>query len=141
MDPIISNTLLYSCLYIYSHKFGCYSWLPGEQAALRKNSVRRGYNSSDSPMCTRLSGVAVAPTPTVDHAISGQHVYFTNGHKTDRCATGLSGVPQGSWLQRSTSPDKEGNRTLFTVWWCTGLSGVPTNKRQLWPSKWSSNGS
>jgi hypothetical protein len=39
--------------------------------------------------------------------------------------TGLSGVPRGWWLQRSASPEKEGNQALFTVRWCTGLSGVP----------------
>jgi hypothetical protein len=55
--------------------------------------------------------------------------------------TGLSGVPRGSWLQQSALPKKEGDRTLFTVQWCTGLSGVLTKRRQLWPSKWSSNGS
>jgi hypothetical protein len=62
-------------------------------------------------------------------------------HQIIRCATGLSSVARASWLQRSASPEKEGNRALFTVRWCTGLSGAPTDKRQLWPSKWSSNGS
>jgi hypothetical protein len=44
--------------------------------------------------------------------------------------TGLSGVPPNSpvchgdrWLQQSASPEKEENRALFTVRWCTGLSG------------------
>jgi hypothetical protein len=55
--------------------------------------------------------------------------------------TRLSGVPRGSWLQRSASPEKEGDRVLFTDRWCTGLSGAPTDRRQLLPSKWSSNGS
>jgi hypothetical protein len=45
--------------------------------------------------------------------------------------TKLSGVPRGRWLQRLASPEKEGNHTLFTVRWCTGLSGAPTDRRQL----------
>jgi hypothetical protein len=32
--------------------------------------------------------------------------------------TGLSGVPRSPWLQRSASPEKEGNCALFIVWWC-----------------------
>jgi hypothetical protein len=62
-------------------------------------------------------------------------------HRTIRCATGLSGVTRRSWLQRSASPEKEGNHALFTVRWCNRLSGAPTNRTQLWPFKWSSNGS
>jgi hypothetical protein len=52
-------------------------------------------------------------------------------HQWSKGHTRLSGVPRGPWLQRSASPEKEGNRALFTVRWCTGLSGVPTYKRQL----------
>jgi hypothetical protein len=55
--------------------------------------------------------------------------------------TGLSGVPRGRWLQRSASPNKEVHHALFTVRWCTGLSGAPTDIRQPEPSKWNSNGS
>jgi hypothetical protein len=61
---------------------------------------------------------------------------------------GLSDVPLdypvchgGRWLQRSASLEKEGNHTLFTVRWCTRLSGTPTDWRQLEPSKWNSNNS
>jgi hypothetical protein len=46
-----------------------------------------------------------------------------------------------SGWQWSTSLEKEGNRALFTVWWCTRLSGAPTDKRKPGPSKWNSNGS
>jgi hypothetical protein len=56
-------------------------------------------------------------------------------HRTVWCATRLSGVPRGRWLQRSASPNKEGNHTLFTVRWCIGLSGASTDRRQPGPSK------
>jgi hypothetical protein len=36
-------------------------------------------------------------------------------HQRSPGRTGLSGVPRGRLLQRSASPEKEGNRTLFTV--------------------------
>jgi hypothetical protein len=72
----------------------------------------------------------VWPAPTV-----------TRPHWTVWCAIGLSGVPRGSWLQWSASPEKEGDRTLLTVRWCIRLSGVPMDRRQLLPSKWRSNGS
>jgi hypothetical protein len=42
------------------------------------------------------------PAPTV-----------TRSHRTIRCVIGLSSVPRGTWLQRSASPNKEGDRTLF----------------------------
>jgi hypothetical protein len=53
----------------------------------------------------------------------------------------LLDLATGRWLQRSASPEKEGNRALFTVRWCTGLSDAPTDRRQPKPSKWNSNGS
>jgi hypothetical protein len=54
---------------------------PSEHASLGKNSTRRGYNSPDCPMCTRLSGEPVEPTPTVGSAISGRRMDFANGHQ------------------------------------------------------------
>jgi hypothetical protein len=79
---------------------------------------------------TTQSAGDVWPAPTV-----------TRPHRTVRCATRLLDVPRGSWMQRSASREKEGDHTLFPVRWCTGLSGAPTDRRQLLPSKWSSNDS
>ena len=59
----------------------------------------------------------------------------TRPHRTVRCAIGLSGVPRGSWLQRLASLEKEGERALFIVRWCTRLSGASTDRRQLLFSK------
>jgi hypothetical protein len=42
--------------------------------------------------------------------------------------TRLFGVPRGRWLQRSALPEKEENQALFTVRWCTGLSGVAATR-------------
>jgi hypothetical protein len=56
--------------------------------------------------------------------------------------TKLTGVPpdcpvchKTSGWQRSASLEKERNRTLFNVRWCTRLSGAPTDRRQPVPSK------
>jgi hypothetical protein len=69
---------------------------------------------------TGLSGVPATPAPTVGNEISVQSTgdawpapTVTRPHQTVRCATGLSYVPRGLWLQRSASPNKEGDRTLF----------------------------
>jgi hypothetical protein len=116
----------------------CQAGVLDKLAALGKSWGSRGYNSSDCLVwqprphqrsaAQSASGVWTSPT-------------VTKPHRTVQCVTGLSGVPRVSWLQRSASPEREGNRALFTVWWGIGLSGAPTDRRQLWPSKWSSNGS
>jgi hypothetical protein len=54
---------------------------PGKQAALRKNSARRGHNLPYCPVCNGLSGKPVEPTPTVSSAISGRRVGFANSHQ------------------------------------------------------------
>jgi hypothetical protein len=121
---------------------------PCEQAALGKNSARRGYNSPDCPMsqpCPRPM-VDFTIEPTVDFATSVRTIRRSETvRKTQQQSegrTGLSGVPldypvrnRGWWMQQSTLPEKEGNRALFTVRWCTGLSGAPTDRRQPKPSK------
>ena len=124
--------------------FDAQSSAPSEQVALKKNSMRPAiihrtvWCAPDCPVsqpCPRQRSVARSVGDTWSSPMVGR------SHQTVQCATGLSGVPRGSWLQRSASPDKGGNHALFIVRWCTGLSGAPTDRRQLWPSKWSSNGS
>jgi hypothetical protein len=63
------------------------------------------------------------PAPTV-----------TRPHRTVRCAKGAMAATVGF--------ARKGRRSrMFTVRWCTGLSGAPTDRRQLFPTKWSSNDS
>jgi hypothetical protein len=54
--------------------------------------------------------------------------------QTVRCATSVVAATVGFARTGRKS------RTV-TVRWCTGLSGAPTDIRQLCPSKWSFNGS
>jgi hypothetical protein len=84
---------------------GAQAGSPVEQAALGKNLAHRGYNSPDCPVCTGLSGEPVAPTPTVNNAISGRCVDFANSHqgaldcpvchRTVRCATSVAAATIG----------------------------------------------
>jgi hypothetical protein len=76
-------------------------------------------------VCTGLSGVPAVPTPMVSRAINGRHVDSTNNR---RVAPNCLVCHAGWWLERSASPNKEGNHTLFTVRWCTRLSGAHGQK-------------
>jgi hypothetical protein len=80
---------------------------------------------------TGLSGKPAAPVPTVGSAISGRHVARDNGHQ----AAPDCPVCQGDHgCNGRLHQKRKGDRTC-------SLSGVPTDKRQLLPTKWSSNGS
>jgi hypothetical protein len=127
-------------------------------------SLAKASQTCTSLRCTGLSGVhqTQCPVPRLVSwwtsrsrekfiGLSGvPATRLANGRSRDQRATRslrkwspgrtrLSGVPRGWWLQRS--PDKEGNISLFTVRWCIGLSGAPTDSKQPGPSKWISNGS
>jgi hypothetical protein len=101
--------------------------LSGAQAGALTNSllseIARNTAAKISPdcsMCTGLSGKPAVPAPTIGSEISAQSIgkawlepTATRPHRTFRCATRLSDVPRGPWLQWSSSPNKEGDRALF----------------------------
>jgi hypothetical protein len=112
--------------------------------------------ATDCPVCTQtvsdgrlahatnslLSGKVVGAATIVHQVVwcaPDCPVSQPRPHQRSPSRTALSGVPRGPWMQRSASPEKEGDRALFTIWWGTGMSGAPTDRRQLLPSKWSSN--
>jgi hypothetical protein len=92
-------------------------------------------------VCTGLFGELEAPTPTVGSEINAQSMgdvwpvpTVTRPHQTVRCAKGT--------LAATVGFAKEGRKSgLFTFRWGSGLSGAPMDRRQLLPTKWSSNGS
>jgi hypothetical protein len=79
-----------------------------ELAALENSPATYGYNSSDYPVCTGLSG-----EPTVGRAICAGHVAeptARRGHRTVRCARTCPVRQRLSGCQRSAAPFKERNR-------------------------------
>ena len=112
-----------------------------EQAALGKIWRRTAIIHRTVRWCTRLSGEPTVASATVGRAIRGRRVARTNGRQ---------GAPDCPVRQLARSCN--GRLRLFwkaiahrtatvTVRWCTGLSGAPPYRRQVWPFKLASNGS
>jgi hypothetical protein len=87
----------------------CTRMVSGEKAALGKNRWHTAIIHRTVRWCNGLSG-----EPTVGRAIRGRCVAHANGRQG---GTGLSGVhrtvsgaPTGPELQRSSAPEKEGDR-------------------------------
>jgi hypothetical protein len=121
----------------------CARLADGEPAALGKMQRRTAIIHWTVRCCTRLSG-----EPTVGRAICGRRMARSNG----RLGTPDCPVCTGQCTVRQPTPRTNGrvrqiwkeiaHRTAtVTVWWCTGLSGAPPDRRQVWPSKLASNGS
>jgi hypothetical protein len=105
--------------------------------------------------CTGLSGGAPdcpvsqrSPAPTVGREICGRRVAVptvSRGHRTVRCTP--DSVRCANGLEAATVDCARFGRQSRTrhatvaVRWRTGLSGVPLDIRQGWPSKFASNGS
>jgi hypothetical protein len=110
--------------------------------ALGKRERRRGYNSPDCPVSQRRQ------RPMVGRAINARHVARANG----RLGTPDCSVCTGQCPVRQPVPRPNGRlhpiwkviahgTATVAVWWCTGLSGAPLDRRQELPSKLISNGS
>jgi hypothetical protein len=87
---------------VHQTVIGAQAGSSGEQAALQKNSARRDYNSPDCP----VSQPRLANGRQHNQRATRGLLQRSPGH------TELSGVPRASWLQRTASPEKEGNRAL-----------------------------
>jgi hypothetical protein len=91
--------------------------------------------------CTGLSGEPTVASATVGRAIRGQRVDRANGRQ------GAPDCPVRQLTRRCNGhlcQNRKEIRTgpsIVTVRWCTGLSGAPPDRRQLWPSLLASNGS
>jgi hypothetical protein len=95
----------------------CTGQCPVPRLAHRRTRCSRELLGTVRLKFTGLSGEPAAPAPTVGGEISAQSTSdawpaptVTRPHRTIQCATGLSAMPRGPWLQRSASPKKEGNR-------------------------------
>jgi hypothetical protein len=120
----------------------------GEQATLGKNRRCTAIIHRTVRWCTGLSGEPTAASATVSRAIRGRRVARANGRQgAPDCSvcTGQCPVRQltrrwNGHLRQNRKEIRTGLSTV-TVRWCTGLSGAPLNRRQLWPSLLASNSS
>jgi adenylylsulfate kinase-like enzyme len=139
---------------------------PREKAALQTQRRRTTIIHRTVRWCTGLSGESFAANSSLSGNGKGDVAII---HRTVRWCTGLSGEPtvasatvgrtsRGRHVARSNGPVRQlpprtngqmrqkkkeiAHRTArVTVRWCTGLSGAPPDRRQVWPSKLASNGS
>jgi hypothetical protein len=120
----------------------------GEQATLGKSLAAYGYNSPDCPVVHRTVGDPTAASATVGRAIRGRRVARANDRQgapdcpvcTGQCSVRQLARRCNGHLRQKRKEIHTGPSTV-TVRWCTGLSGAPPNRRQLWPSLLASNGS
>jgi hypothetical protein len=120
----------------------------GEKATLGKVWRRTAIIHRTVRWCTGLSGEPTAASAMVGRAIRGRRVARANGRQgAPDCpvCTGLCPVRQLPWIcnGRLCQNRKEicTGLSTVTVRWRTGLSGVPLDRRQEWPSLLASNGS
>ena len=90
-----------------------------------------GYNSPNSP-CEASDSPMYQPCN--DYLPRRPRANSHMAHQTVRCPTEKETIQSSDSLSRPV-------HVLFTVRWCTRLSGAPTDRRQELPTKWSSNGS
>jgi hypothetical protein len=96
----------------------------------------------DYLVCTRLSG-----EPTTSAANGRQRDQrATRGPsqqslgRTRQCLV-LQGYRRSNGRLRQKRKEIGHQTRTVHVWWCTGLSGAPPDRRQELPSKWNSKGS
>jgi hypothetical protein len=115
-----------------------------ELAALGISSAAYGYNSSNCPVCTGLSG-----EPTVGRANGRLHdLRKTRGRANGRegapdCPVCTGQCPVRQWLPGANGRLRQRRKEIRTGQCpvCTGLSGAPGDRRQELPSWNALNGS
>jgi hypothetical protein len=119
------------------------NWLlSGKRRGVRLKFTGLSGGAPDCPVSQR------SPAPMVGRAICGRHVARSN----DRLGTPDCPVCTGQCPVRQSTPRT--NDRMRQIWkgiahrtaivivrWCTGLSGAPPDRRQVWPSKLASHGS
>jgi hypothetical protein len=109
----------------------------GEPPALGKTQGRTTIIHRTVRWCTGLSG-----EPTVGCTICGRRVARSNGRLgtsdcpvcTGQCPVRQPTLRTNGWI-RQIWKEIAHQTTTVIVRWCTGLSGAPPDRRQVWPSK------
>jgi hypothetical protein len=120
----------------------------GEQAALEKIWRRTAIIHQTVQWCTGLSGEPTVASATVGHTICGRRVARANGRQgAPDCPVCIGQCPVRQLARRCNGHLRQKRKEIrtgpstVTVRWCTGLSGAPPDRSQLWPSLLASNGS
>jgi hypothetical protein len=108
----------------------------GEQATLGKNRRRTTIIHRTFRWCTGLSGEPTAASATVGRAIRGRRVARANGRQgapdcpvcTRQCPVRQLARRCNGHLHQKRKEIRTGPSTV-TVWWCTGLSGAPPDRK------------
>jgi hypothetical protein len=114
----------------------------GEPAALGKMQKRTAIIHRTVRWCTGLSGEPTVASsngrlrnPWATRGLQQRSVGHTGQCPVRQLTPRTNGRLHQIWKEIA-------HRTAtVTVWWCTGLSGAPPDRRQVWPSKLASNGS
>jgi hypothetical protein len=119
----------------------CARLASGEQATLEKNRRRTAIIHWTVQWCTGLSGEPTVASATVGRAIRGRRVARANGRQGAPDYPVCTGQCPVCQLARRCNGHLRQNRkeigtelSTVTVRWCTGLSGAPPDRRQVWPS-------
>jgi hypothetical protein len=119
----------------------CARLASGEHATLGKNRRRTTIIHRTVQWCTGLSGEPMVASATVGRAIRGRRVARANGrHGAPDCPVRHLAQRCNGRLCQNRKEIGTGTSTA-TVWWRTGLSGAPPDRRQGYPSLLASNGS
>jgi hypothetical protein len=121
---------------------------PHEKVALETRRRRTAIIHRTVRWCTGLSG---EPTVACTNG-RPRNLRVTRGRANDRLDSPDCPVCTRQCPVRQLAPWTNGRMCLIwkaiahrtatgTVRWCTGLSGAPPDRRQVWPSKLASNGS
>jgi hypothetical protein len=119
----------------------CARLVHGELAALRIRRRRTAIIHRIVRWCTGLSDEPTVASATVGRAIHGQRVAHNNGRLGTPDCPVRQPTPRTNGRMRLIWKVIAHRTSTVTVWWCTGLSGAPPERRQVWPSKLTSNGS
>jgi hypothetical protein len=154
------------CPVVHRTVSGAPSWSAWKGLS-RDSTAAYGYNSPDCPVshpwrtrrsrekqlgnmaiihrtvrwCTELSGEPTVASATVGLAIRMRRVARSNGRLgTPDCPVRQLTSRTNGWMRQKRKEIAHRIATV-TARWCTGLSGAPPDRRQVWPSKLASNGS
>jgi hypothetical protein len=134
-----SGTL--DCPVVHQTVSGAPGWSPVKRPLSGKDQWHTTIIHRTVWWCTGLSGEPTIASATVGRAIRGRRVARTNGRQGAPDCPVRQLPPRTNGRMRLKRKEIAHRTATVTVRWCTGLSGAPPARRQVWPFKLASNGS